>query len=393
MSIDRLSRFLFPKELNFKHIQNLSDWGIRCFWEKQHTLEYCPKCGAPSKRIHSYRTVKIKDEPIRGKAVFHEIKKRRLWCKPCKKPFTEPLDKVKKGHRTTRNFKRGLCWAAETFCDLKKVRKDYRCSYKTLYEAVYENYRKKLKERTYPFPERLGIDEHSLRKPKYAEVEFATVIVDHTNKRAYELIDGKTIAALEGAITDIPGKENVKAVSMDLSEVYRSFIKRNFTRARIVADRFHVQRLFTKAVNKFRMKVTGNDRKNPIRRLLLRNTDKMESYERRAVKLWLLDHHDLREVYETKEAMHRFYKIKGYKNGRKALLKICDRMGQSKIPKLRSLRKVLLRWFQEILEFFRVRISNGRVEGYNRKAKLVQRRAYGYRSFRNYRLSFLNACM
>ncbi|MCX6116758.1 MAG: transposase, partial [Proteobacteria bacterium] len=31
-------------------------------------------------------------------------------------------------------------------------------------------------------------------------------------------------------------------------------------------------------------------------------------------------------------------------------------------------------------------------EGYNNVAKLIKKRAYGYRSFENYRLRLLNAC-
>lgn len=38
-------------------------------------------------------------------------------------------------------------------------------------------------------------------------------------------------------------------------------------------------------------------------------------------------------------------------------------------------------------------VTNGRVEGFNRKAKLIQRRAYGYKNFKNYRLAFLYACL
>ena len=46
----------------------------------------------------------------------------------------------------------------------------------------------------------------------------------------------------------------------------------------------------------------------------------------------------------------------------------------------------------EILAYFGTGLTNGRTEGFNNKAKLVKRRAYGYRSFRNYRLRLLNAC-
>ncbi len=61
-------------------------------------------------------------------------------------------------------------------------------------------------------------------------------------------------------------------------------------------------------------------------------------------------------------------------------------------PELQTLRRTLMRWRQEILEYFRTGLTNGRTEGFNNKAKLVKKRAYGYRSFRNYRLRLLNAC-
>jgi transposase len=51
-----------------------------------------------------------------------------------------------------------------------------------------------------------------------------------------------------------------------------------------------------------------------------------------------------------------------------------------------------MRWRREILAYFGTGLTNGRTEGFNNKAKLVKKRAYGYRSFRNYRLRLLNAC-
>ena len=39
----------------------------------------------------------------------------------------------------------------------------------------------------------------------------------------------------------------------------------------------------------------------------------------------------------------------------------------------------------KILNYFSTGgLNNGRTEGYNRKAKLIQRSAYGFRSFKNY---------
>ena len=59
---------------------------------------------------------------------------------------------------------------------------------------------------------------------------------------------------------------------------------------------------------------------------------------------------------------------------------------------VKGLRKVIMSWRQEILNYHLGHISNGRVEGFNRKAKLIQRRGFGLKNFKNYRLVLLNAC-
>ena len=62
------------------------------------------------------------------------------------------------------------------------------------------------------------------------------------------------------------------------------------------------------------------------------------------------------------------------------------------LPELQTFRRTLMRWRREILAYFGTGLTNARTEGFNNKAKLVKKRAYGYRSFRNYRLRLLNAC-
>jgi len=59
------------------------------------------------------------------------------------------------------------------------------------------------------------------------------------------------------------------------------------------------------------------------------------------------------------------------------------------LPELQTLRRTLVRWRREILAYFGTGLTNARTEGFNNKAKLVKKRAYGYRSFRNYRLRLL----
>ena len=96
---------------------------------------------------------------------------------------------------------------------------------------------------------------------------------------------------------------------MDMSTTYRSAVKKAFPNASIVADRFHVHRIFTRLVNKLRKKTTGDDRKNPVRKLLLRNYADLDRTERYAVNFFLnIDtNRELKEVYGYKEAINRFY--------------------------------------------------------------------------------------
>lgn len=67
-------------------------------------------------------------------------------------------------------------------------------------------------------------------------------------------------------------------------------------------------------------------------------------------------------------------------------------MAMSKIPEIQTLRRTLLKWRDEILRYFGTGLTNARVEGFNRKCKLIQRKAYGFRSFPNYRLRALYSC-
>lgn len=52
---------------------------------------------------------------------------------------------------------------------------------------------------------------------------------------------------------------------------------------------------------------------------------------------------------------------------------------------VQALRVTLIKWRTEILNFFPQRLNNGRVEGFNRVGKLIQRMGYGYRNFQHYR--------
>jgi transposase len=392
MPNQRLARFVLLPELKLISHKSIGEIVNIYVTEKIRVpFEICPKCASPSSSIYDKRVVSIKDEPLRGSQVLLKILKRRYFCKPCKKPFTEPVNGIMPKRKTTQRFRRSLLWAAENFSDLKKVKRAYKCSTALLYKILYEQLELKLREYQYPWPQKIGIDEHFFSRNKGYR-EFATVFTDMTNKRLREVCLGKSGPLLFDQIKHIEGRENVKLIALDLSDTYKSFCKSFFPNAELVADKFHVLRLLTNSINRHRKQITGDKRNNPIRRLLLRSGHRLEYFERKSLWTWLREHDSLRELYFWKERLHELYRTKGYNRAKESLIQITDQMAKSLLPEIKTLRRTLMRWREEVLNYFKTGLTNARTEGFNNVAKLVQKRAYGYKSFRNYRLRLLSAC-
>ncbi len=360
---------------------------------KKAMPEVCPKCATLSTTGYDRRRIRLKDAPLRNRAVTLWLTKRRLYCKPCKKPFTEPVSGVRKGRRSTERYRRDLLWACENYTDLKRVKKSFRCSSGFLYQALYEQLELKRRKRTYPWPEIIGIDEHSFRRNKrLGRTEFASLIADYKNKKVFELVQGKTTAELSLALNYLKERENVHYVILDLCDPFKNFAREYFPQAHIIADKFHVLRLLTPALNRRRKAIAGDRRKYLVGRLLLRNGYRLNYFTRETIWQWLEPHPELKEIYTYKERLHRFYRTRGHRQAAEALTTLTDQMAQSHLQEIKTLRKTLMKWRKEILAYFFTGLTNGRTEGYNNLAKLIQRRAFGYKSFKNYRLRLLSAC-
>lgn len=388
-----LSHVLLLPELELIAFKSPKYSWAKYFVQKRSAMEVCPKCAAPSRSVYDHRHVTVKDAPIRGQIVYLEIRKRRFWCKPCGKPFTEPVPGIRKGSRTTERFRRAVLWACENFVDLEKVQKAYRVSAGYVFKTLYSRLEEKLRMRQYPWPSTIGIDEHSFRKDrKLHKTEFASVIIDYPNKRMFEVVEGKTQDELYSSLHHIEGRENVRNAIVDLCDPFKNFIRTHFPNARIVADKFHVLRLITPALIRKRYEITGTRADAKARRLLTCSSHKLLHWERKAIWDYLERYPELQELYRWKERLHKLYRTRGYYRAHLALRQMCDEMALSLLPEIKTLRRTLLKWREEILNYFLTGLTNGRTEGYNNLAKLVQKRGFGYKSFRNYRLRLLSAC-
>lgn len=391
-ALESLASFILLPELRLLNVVPLKRWGIKLLVEKTTDFEVCPHCARKCHTVKERRPCEVQDEPHRGKAVFLEIDKRRFLCKPCGRMFTEPVQGIAKYAKYTKRFEKGLSWASTKFSSLADVQKNYRCSAGKCFKAAYSAMKTRLKANQYPCPKQMRIDEHPLKKPKYQATHYSTILFDHTNEKVYDLIDGRSKADLDRAFAKMSGKENVELFTMDMSPTFKSAIRRHFPNADIEVDRFHVERLFNRALNKARKQATGDKRRNPIRKLVLRKEGKLSVEERRAMKAWLNTQPNVRELHDYKEAIGRFYRAKAPSVAQAIFDNLRIKLASSKLDAAKTLSETLKTWRKEILAYHKWRKTNARCEGFNRVAKLIQREGFGYRSFENYRDKFLNRC-
>ena len=185
---------------------------------------------------------------------------------------------------------------------------------------------------------------------------------------------------------------------MDLAAVYRSIVKIQFPNALIVADRFHVIRLINHHFLACWREIDPVGAKNRgLLSLMRRHRHNLKPEQRTRLLAYLADHPALNEIYRFKQRLC-YLLLKKHKT-RKACEKLVPRflyaiaeLRQSGFAQLATLGDTLYSWREEIARMWRFTRSNGITEGFHNKMETINRQAYGYRSFENYRQRVLVVC-
>lgn len=390
-----LTQLIALPELEIKHIARLQTRVMFIYARSCSRERACPKCASFSNVAHDHREVRVKDEPIKGIRVELRIRKKRYYCKSCKKPFTELLPGIFSRARHTDRLARHILWLGKKFQTLKDAAQAVGLALTTVQRIFYSMLaRDKVKLINYPWPKVIGIDETGFGKNKNGRgTQYDTVITDMVNGRVYELLFTKNARLLFDQLKDIPGAENVTDVVMDMSSGFRSLARALFPNARITSDKFHVLRLMLPAINKQRNAIYGRRYSHPSGSLLLRSRQRLSFYEKSQIEKYISPHEVLSKLYWAKEKLHEFYRVRGYERAHSAFDRlIADLEKDSSLIELRRLRKTLLLWKDEVLNYFKTGLTNAMAEGFNNKINTLKTNAYGYRNKNNFRLRVLSAC-
>ena len=179
---------------------------------------------------------------------------------------------------------------------------------------------------------------------------------------------------------------------------YIDNLKLYFPDAIIVFDKFHIVSHFNKAVDEIRreeareLKEKEPDLLKGTRYLWLKNPWNLTCKQK--VKLSTLEKLNLKinKAYLLKENFQYVWEYKYPGWVKKYLKQWFWWATHSRLKPLRDFAWIVRRHEEGILNYFKVPISNGIVEGLNNKAKVISHRAYGFRTVETYKLALYH-CM
>lgn len=256
------------------------------------------------------------------------------------------------------------------------------------------------------FPDNLGaylsIDETSL-----SNGELYTII---TNREAHGG-RGAIVAVVKGTKADdviavveqIPEEalQTVQEVTLDLSESMRKIVRRCFTSAIRVIDRFHIQKLACDAVQEIRIGhrweaiqeetnarqeakglkkkyipltfENGDTRKELLARsryLLFKSAEKWTDSQKLRAKIVFREYPDIKRAYSLSHSLRMIFNKRSVKAGaRMNLAKWYREVEESGLNSFNTIAATLYDRSEEILNFYVNRASNAAAESFNAKIK------------------------
>jgi transposase len=255
-----------------------------------------------------------------------------------------------------------------------------------LVKDIHKNYlKKKYKKIPYKNLKYLSIDEFSIKKGH----TYMTIFIDIETGRIIYATEGRTKEDLLSFLQKLASKAiNLKAISMDMSVSYFSAISKALPKVDIVFDHFHVSAVINKALDEIRKSEQKNN-KNIIkgkRFLLLRNYSDLDPEERLNLDTLFNINEKLFKAHAFKEQFRMFWEQSNEQEAARFFLIWYAEVYKSGIKPLIKAANTLLRYGNGLINYFKHRISNGKIEGINNKIKTMKRQAYGFRDMKYFKL-------
>ena len=357
----------------------------------------CPGCGSSKKRIKASFWREIKSIPQQGYPVTLHVRCHKFFCKQCGRYYNTRMHGVKKWSRSTEPLKSNVFNICKRGYSNRDAASESGISVATVERFYHQIVLQKIshqKERL--CPRILGIDEHRFSR----KVGFVTTFCNLERHSVFDVAPGRSEAELLPFLKTLQGRKKVKVVCMDMHAPYRKMVRRWFPNAKIVTDRFHVIKLINHHFAKTCKLIDEENLawgRGGLIRIMCTNQKNLSSQKKQKLDRYFEQQPAIKSLWIFCQELAELCRNKGKNHAvcRKLvrdLLKKVEMLKTSPFRPMQTLGKSLTSWLNPIARMFRYYRSNGILEGFHRKMKLIQRRAYGFRNFENYRLRVRVMC-
>jgi len=234
--------------------------------------------------------------------------------------------------------------------------------------------------------EQIVMDEFAIHKGH----RYATVIVDASNKRVLWVGRGNGREDIRPFFEMLgsEGRQQLKAVAMDMNGAYEEEVRYQCPLVEIVFDLFHVVAKYGREVVD-RVRLDEADRlrdDKPARKvikgarwLLLRNRENVKQEDRIKLDELLQANRKLTTVYVLKDDLKQLWDYVYAGAARRFWEQWYSRAMHSRIEPLKKFARRLKEYLPGILAHCRWPLHTSLLEGINNKIKVIKRMAYGYR--------------
>lgn len=316
------------------------------------------------------RILTIRDTPYNEIDVVLEIDCPVVWCPQCRKYHRVRPQAVHPKRAMTWRFMKLLC-ILMTECSARTLAQQFRISERSVLRAEKEVLAIIDKARPVSMKGRSGIiiDEKYLGHKR----KFITCVVDGYTGELLWMAGGKGSSSLDGffAMLSEDEREGIKVVSVDRGNAYVKAVREHLPHAELSFDPFHVIKNINDAVTEVRRDQcakAGKEHKRIIKGMryaLLKAQENVSDRQRPRLATLLEINAPINTAYVLKEQAREMYKLYYLSDAVPALQEWLELARQSGLKPFLRLAKGMARDAGYILNYFRYKLTSGRIEGVN----------------------------
>jgi len=349
---------------------------VRPRWHKPR----CGQCGTQAPGYDQLCRRRWQHLPFGRTKIFLEAEVRRVKCATCG-VRTEAVPWAAHRSGFTRDFEEMVAYLAQT-TDKTAVMKLMGIAWRTVGVIVERVVAGRLDPARLDGLTQIGVDEISFKKRHH----YVTTVVDHIGRRVVWAKEGKDSGTL-GAFFEELGPERIaklEAVTLDMSGAFKKAITKHAAQVELIFDRFHVQKLVSEALDEVRRQTVreleGEEAKTVkgTRYALLKNPWNLTRKQGQKLHDIQVNNKKIYRAYLLKETLAKALDYLQPKRAERALREWLSWAAKSQLSPMVKVSRTIRKHFDGILAYVRHRLTNGITEGFNRRARMIATRAYGF---------------